>query len=63
MLFFTKKYLIRYTSKLFFEEYNFKKILLEEMWSYTCSKFRESYTPPAIRIRVKNLKGPLKIQG
>ncbi len=22
------------------------------MWSYTCLKFRESYTPPAIRIRV-----------
>ncbi len=23
------------------------------MWSYTCSKLRESYTPPAIQIRVK----------
>jgi hypothetical protein len=33
------------------------------LWSYTCSKFWESYTPPAIRIRIKTLsKGTVSVQ-
>jgi hypothetical protein len=27
--------------------------LLKALWSYTCSKFWKSYTPPAAQIRVK----------
>jgi hypothetical protein len=54
-LFFAQKYLTRYTLETFFVEYiNLKKIsLIKPLWSYTCSKFRKSYTPPAARIRVK----------
>jgi hypothetical protein len=53
--FFTQKYIIRYTYSqdvfLGINEFlNFS--LLQAMWSFTCSKFRESYTPSAIRIRV-----------
>ncbi len=29
-------------------------LLLKALWSYTCSKFWKSYTPPAARIRVKD---------
>jgi hypothetical protein len=41
--------------EMFFEEYiNLKIVLyLRPLWSYTCSKFRKSYTPPAAWIRVK----------
>jgi hypothetical protein len=28
-------------------------LLLKALWSFTCSKFRKSNTPPAARIRVK----------
>jgi hypothetical protein len=51
--FFALKYLMRYTPKMIFEEYiNFKKFCnLRHCVSYTCSKFQESYMPPAIRIR------------
>ncbi len=51
--FFTQKYIIRYTPKMFLRKkwiLNFS--LLKAMWSYTCTKFRESYAFPAIRIRV-----------
>jgi hypothetical protein len=37
---------------MFFEEYIKFKSLLKVLWSYNCLKFRESYTPPAIQIRV-----------
>ncbi len=52
--FFTQKYSIRYTPKMFLR-YTLIKILLlfKALWSYTCSKFWESYTPQAIWIRVK----------
>jgi hypothetical protein len=35
------------------------RIRVKVMWSYTCSNFWESYTPPAAQIRV-NLKKPLQ---
>jgi hypothetical protein len=50
--FFAQKYLIRYTPKMFFEE-SINFFFHKALWSYTCSKFQESYTPPAIRMRVK----------
>jgi hypothetical protein len=34
---------------------NFKNMLLQVMLSYSCSKFQESYTPPAARIRVNSI--------
>ncbi len=54
MPFFAPKYLTRYTPETFSEEYINKKIflLLKELWSYTCSKFRKSYLPPAALSRV-----------
>jgi hypothetical protein len=55
-LFFAQKYFIRYTPKMFFEEYiNFKILLLKALWSFTCSKFQESYMPPAIQNWVKGI--------
>jgi hypothetical protein len=55
--FFALKYLTRYTHKTFFKEYINIKIFsyLKPLLSYTCSKFRKSYTPPAAWIRVKFL--------
>jgi hypothetical protein len=54
--FFVLKYLTKYNHETFFEEYmNLKKSLLKPLQSYTSSKFRRSYKPPAIRIRVKVL--------
>jgi hypothetical protein len=52
--FFAQMSLIRYNAKMFFEEYiNFNFFfLLQALWSYTYSKFWESYRPPAIRIKV-----------
>jgi hypothetical protein len=52
--FYALKYLTRYTHETFFEEHiNFKIFsLLKPLRSYTCSKFRKSYTPPAAQIRV-----------
>ncbi len=42
-----------YTPETFFEEdINLKKLLLKAMLSYSCSKFRKSYTAPAARIKV-----------
>jgi hypothetical protein len=44
-----------YTYKMVFGIDELKKILLlEAMWSYTCLKFQESYSPPSTLIRVKS---------
>jgi hypothetical protein len=46
--FFPQNCLIRYTKKCMDEFLIF--LLIKAMWSDTCSKFRELYTPPATRI-------------
>ncbi len=53
---FAQKYFLRYTPKMLFEDYItfniFRYLRLCGVIRYrTCLKFRESYTPPAIRIR------------
>ncbi len=62
--FFALKYLTRYTHEAFFKEYINIKIFrnLSHCGSYTCSKFRKSYTPPAARIRVNVLLGNLPLK-
>ncbi len=42
--------------RLFWEICQFSKSLLKPLHSYTSTKFRKSYTSPAIRIKVKPLK-------
>ncbi len=52
-----QKYFIRYTPKMFLRNALILKfLLLKALWSYTRSKFLESYTPPDIQIRVKATK-------
>jgi hypothetical protein len=46
---FAQKYLLRYTPKMLCEDYITFNIGVIRY--RTCLKFRESYTPPAIRIR------------
>ncbi len=44
-----------YSRDVFWGIHQFKFFsLLKPLWSYTCSKFRKSYIPPAARIRVKD---------
>ncbi len=52
--FFTQRYLIRYTHKMFFEDYiNFYIFLLVQvLWSYTCSNFGSHICPSAFWFRV-----------
>ncbi len=53
---FTQKYLIRYTFRWFFRNTWIKTILLlKAILSYSCSKFRKSYTPLAAEIRVNGV--------
>jgi hypothetical protein len=51
MLLFAHKYLTRYT-RHFLRIHEFWRSLLKPLLSYTSSKFRKSYTPPATWIRV-----------
>ncbi len=49
------KVLTKYTSETFFEEcINFNFCVTQTLWSYTCSKFQKSYTPPAAQISVRS---------